>query len=51
MLNAAVDDQIKFTIYGFGLGALIALLVAALVLGRAHRRGDAVRRGALGDGR
>src|SRR5690606_906701 len=25
MLNAAVDDQIKFTIYGFGLGALIAL--------------------------
>ncbi len=26
MLNAAVDDQIKFTIYGFGLGALIALL-------------------------
>lgn len=26
MLNAAVDDQIKFTIYGFCLGALIALL-------------------------
>lgn len=26
MLNSAVDDQIKFTIYGFGLGALIALL-------------------------
>lgn len=25
MLNAAVDDQIKFTVYGFGLGALIAL--------------------------
>jgi len=25
MLNAAVDDQIKFTIYGFSLGALIAL--------------------------
>jgi predicted RND superfamily exporter protein len=25
MLNAAVDDQIKFTIYGFALGALIAL--------------------------
>lgn len=25
MLNAAVDDQITFTIYGFGLGALIAL--------------------------
>ncbi|GHA11139.1 hypothetical protein GCM10007989_01810 [Devosia pacifica] len=26
MLNAAVDDQIKFTVYGFSLGALIALL-------------------------
>lgn len=26
MLNAAVDDQVKFTIYGFGLGALIALI-------------------------
>ncbi len=26
MLNAAVDDQIKFTVWGFGLGALIALL-------------------------
>lgn len=26
MLGAAVDDQIKFTIYGFGLGALIALI-------------------------
>lgn len=26
MLNAAVDDQIKFTLYGFGLGALIALV-------------------------
>ncbi len=25
MLNAAVDDQITFTIYGFALGALIAL--------------------------
>jgi len=25
MLNAAVDDQIKFTIYGFTLGALLAL--------------------------
>jgi hypothetical protein len=25
MLNAAVDDQVKFTIYGFALGALIAL--------------------------
>src|SRR5690606_4116746 len=26
MLNAAVDDQIKFTVWGFGLGALIALV-------------------------
>jgi predicted RND superfamily exporter protein len=26
MLNASVDDQIKFTIYGFALGALIALI-------------------------
>ena len=26
MLNAAVDDQIKFTIWGFGLGTLIALI-------------------------
>ncbi|MEX1181560.1 MAG: MMPL family transporter [Cucumibacter sp.] len=26
MLNAAVDDQVKFTIYGFALGSLIALL-------------------------
>jgi predicted RND superfamily exporter protein len=25
MLNAAVDDQVKFTIWGFGLGAIIAL--------------------------
>jgi len=25
MLGAAVDDQVKFTVYGFGLGALIAL--------------------------
>jgi uncharacterized protein len=25
MLNAAVDDQVKFTVWGFGLGALIAL--------------------------
>jgi predicted RND superfamily exporter protein len=25
MLTAAVDDQVKFTVYGFGLGALIAL--------------------------
>jgi len=26
MLSAAVDDQIKFTVYGFTLGALLALL-------------------------
>lgn len=26
MLNAAVDDQVKFTIYGFTLGAFIALV-------------------------
>jgi predicted RND superfamily exporter protein len=26
MLNATVDDQIKFTVYGFSLGALIAFL-------------------------
>jgi predicted RND superfamily exporter protein len=26
MLNAAVNDQLKFTIWGFGLGSLIALL-------------------------
>jgi predicted RND superfamily exporter protein len=26
MLNATVDDQVKFTIYGFSLGALIAFL-------------------------
>jgi predicted RND superfamily exporter protein len=26
MLGAAVDDQIKFTVWGFGLGAVIALL-------------------------
>lgn len=25
MLNAAVDDQMRFTLYGFGLGSLIAL--------------------------
>ena len=25
MLNAAVDDQVKFTVWGFGLGAIIAL--------------------------
>ncbi|QQR40496.1 efflux RND transporter permease subunit [Devosia rhizoryzae] len=26
MLNAAVDDQVKFTVWGFGLGSIIALL-------------------------
>ena len=26
MLNAAVDDQVRFTVWGFGLGAAIALL-------------------------
>jgi predicted RND superfamily exporter protein len=26
MLNAAVSDQVKFTVYGFALGALIALI-------------------------
>ncbi len=26
MLNAAIDDQIKFTLWGFGLGALIAFV-------------------------
>ncbi|ODT78502.1 MAG: hypothetical protein ABS76_23405 [Pelagibacterium sp. SCN 64-44] len=26
MLNAAVDDQIKFTVYGFALGSIIALV-------------------------
>jgi predicted RND superfamily exporter protein len=26
MLNASIDDQVKFTIYGFALGALIALI-------------------------
>ncbi len=26
MLNAAVDDQVKFTVYGFALGSIIALL-------------------------
>ena len=26
MLNAAINDQLKFTIYGFALGALIALI-------------------------
>ncbi|MET3925486.1 efflux RND transporter permease subunit [Devosia sp. 2618] len=33
MLNAAVSDQIKFTIWGFGLGALIALLALRSLTG------------------
>ncbi|MBS3848650.1 MMPL family transporter [Devosia sp. BSSL-BM10] len=33
MLNAAVDDQIKFTVYGFALGALIALLALRSLTG------------------
>ena len=33
MLNAAVDDQIKFTVYGFGLGALIALFALRSLAG------------------
>jgi predicted RND superfamily exporter protein len=33
MLNAAVDDQLKFTIWGFGLGSLIALLALRSLAG------------------
>ncbi|HTM78400.1 MAG TPA: MMPL family transporter, partial [Devosia sp.] len=33
MLNAAVDDQVKFTVYGFALGALIALLALRSLAG------------------
>ncbi len=33
MLNAAVDDQIKFTVWGFGLGALIAFLALRSLIG------------------
>lgn len=33
MLNAAVDDQIKFTVYGFALGAVIALLALRSLTG------------------
>ncbi|OYX02390.1 MAG: hypothetical protein B7Z15_18985, partial [Rhizobiales bacterium 32-66-8] len=33
MLNAAVDDQVKFTIWGFGLGAVIALLALRSLAG------------------
>lgn len=33
MLNAAVDDQVRFTVYGFCLGALIALLSLRSLVG------------------
>lgn len=33
MLNAAVDDQVKFTVWGFGLGAIIALLALRSLTG------------------
>lgn len=33
MLNAAVDDQVKFTIWGFGLGSIIALLALRSLTG------------------
>ena len=33
MLNAAVDDQVKFTVWGFGLGAVIALLALRSLTG------------------
>lgn len=33
MLNAAVDDQVKFTVYGFALGSLIALLALRSIAG------------------
>ncbi|MGV3575603.1 MAG: efflux RND transporter permease subunit [Devosia sp.] len=33
MLNAAVDDQVKFTVYGFALGSLIALLALRSITG------------------
>jgi predicted RND superfamily exporter protein len=33
MLNAAVDDQIKFTVYGFALGAVIALFALRSLTG------------------
>jgi predicted RND superfamily exporter protein len=33
MLGAAVDDQVKFTVWGFGLGALIALFSLRSIFG------------------
>jgi predicted RND superfamily exporter protein len=33
MLNAAVDDQVKFTVYGFALGAVIALFALRSIAG------------------
>ena len=33
MLGAAVDDQVKFTVWGFGLGALIALFSLRSLMG------------------
>lgn len=33
MLNAAVDDQVKFTVYGFALGSIIALLALRSIAG------------------
>jgi uncharacterized protein len=33
MLGAAVDDQVKFTVWGFGLGALIALVSLRSLMG------------------
>lgn len=33
MLNAAVDDQVKFTVYGFALGAVIALFALRSLTG------------------
>lgn len=33
MLNAAVDDQVKFTVYGFALGSIIALLALRSIFG------------------
>ncbi|MFD1252243.1 MULTISPECIES: MMPL family transporter [Devosia] len=33
MLNAAVDDQVKFTVYGFALGSIIALVALRSLFG------------------
>lgn len=33
MLGAAVDDQVRFTVWGFGLGALIALISLRSLMG------------------